>query len=456
MVSSNLLKTIRFRETEQWNVKYFFSTSITSKYPISNIGKHTIRITSKTKLFEEPEKKFGILGISNEFGMFDAYTELGKNINQPYIYVENGYLAYNPYRVNVGSIGLKTDELLNKYISPAYVVFKCKETLLPEYLYLVLKTSIFNTLIKDNTTGSVRQTLSYDKLSNINIPVPLIDVQCKLVEKYNDCIKKAKSIEQEADLLNEEIDDYIFDILKIEKRIITKDGLKLLKTTSFSKLVGWGAKMNSNTIKPQDVFKSSQFDNLPLEFFCELNPKTIYPEDVEDVSFIPMGCVSDIYGEIIEHKLGKTSKSKGYTAFQENDVIWAKITPCMQNGKCAVATNLKNGYAYGSTEFHVFRTNENALPEYIYCLLRTKRLRKVAMSYFTGSAGQQRVGTDFLEMLTLPKLPIHSDNPDVITQETIVKKVFDIRNQVRKMHTEAAKLHTQAKKEFEETIFSVD
>ena len=190
--------------------------------------------------------------------------------------------------------------------------------------------------------------------------------------------------------------------------------------------------------------------------FCELNPKTIYPEDVEDVSFIPMGCVSDIYGEIIEHKLGKTSKSKGYTAFQENDVIWAKITPCMQNGKCAVATNLKNGYAYGSTEFHVFRTNENALPEYIYCLLRTKRLRKVAMSYFTGSAGQQRVGTDFLEMLTLPKLPIHSDNPDVITQETIVKKVFDIRNQVRKMHTEAAKLRTQAKKEFEETIFSGD
>ena len=454
MVSSNLLKTIRFSKTKQWNVKYFFSTSITSKYPISNIGKHTIHITSKTKLFEEPEKEFRILGISNEVGMFDAYMELGKNINQPYIYVENGCLAYNPYRVNVGSIGLKTDELLNEYISPAYVVFKCKETLLPEYLYLVLKTSIFNTLIKDNTTGSVRQTLSYDKLSNINIPVPPVDIQCKLVEKYNDYIKKAQSIEQKADLLNEEMDNYIFDMLKIEKRIINKNDLKLLKTTSFSKMVGWGAKMNSNTIKPQDVFKSSQFDNLPLEFFCELNPKTIYPEDVEDVSFIPMECVSDIYGEIIEHKVGKTNKSKGYTAFQENDVIWAKITPCMQNGKCAVATNLKNGCAYGSTEFHVFRTNENALPEYIYCLLRTKRLRKVAMSYFTGSAGQQRVGTDFLEMLTFPKLPIYSDNPNVITQEAVVRKVFDIRNQVRKMRTQAKKLRTQAKKEFEEAVFN--
>lgn len=151
--------------------------------------------------------------------MFDAYTELGKNINQPYIYVENGYLAYNPYRVNVGSIGLKTAELSNEYISPAYVVFKCKETLLPEYLYLVLKTSIFNTLIKDNTTGSVRQTLSYDKLSNINIPVPPIDVQYKLVEKYNKRIKKAQALELEADSLNEEMDNYIFDMLKIEKTL---------------------------------------------------------------------------------------------------------------------------------------------------------------------------------------------------------------------------------------------
>ena len=71
--------------------------------------------------------------------MFDAYSELGKNIKQPYIYVENGCLAYNPYRINIGSIGLKTDKLNNEYISPAYVVFKCKETILPEYLYLVLK-----------------------------------------------------------------------------------------------------------------------------------------------------------------------------------------------------------------------------------------------------------------------------------------------------------------------------
>ena len=166
-----------------------------------------------------------------------------------------------------------------------------------------------------------------------------------------------------------------------------------------------------------------------------------------------MECVSDIYGEIVEHKIGNVIKSKGYTSFQENDVIWAKITPCMQNGKCAVATNLKNGYAYGSTEFHVFRANQNALPEYIHCFLRTKRLREVAMSYFTGSAGQQRVGTDFLEALVLPKLPICSDDPDVLTQETVVKKVFAIRKQIKELHIKAAHMRTQAKDEFEEAVF---
>lgn len=192
---------------------------------------------------------------------------------------------------------------------------------------------------------------------------------------------------------------------------------------------------------------------MPLEYYCEINPKTIYPDDFEDVSFIPMECVSDIYGEIIEHKSGKVTNSKGYTSFRESDVIWAKITPCMQNGKCAVATNLKNGYAYGSTEFHVFRATQNAIPEYIHCFMRSKRLREVATSYFTGSAGQQRVGTDFLEALTLPQLPLRSDNPNVLTQEAVVKKVATIRNQIKELHIKAADVRKQARKEFEEAVF---
>ncbi len=454
MVNNNLLKVVHFSETEQWNVKYFFSTAISSKFPISSIGKHTIRINKKSKLSNYPEKMFGILGISNEVGMFDAYSEFGKNINQPYIHVENGCLAYNPYRINVGSVGLKKDNLLNEYISSAYVVFKCKETILPEYLFIILKSPIMNILIRENTTGSVRQTLSYENLAKIKIPVPnSLEEQKEIVDKYKKKINDAQKAKKKAIDLEKAIDDYLFKLLEI---IPIKNNSKhdtILGSTNYKNMFGWGAKINSNPIKPQELFKSTEYKNMPLEFYCEINPKTIYPDDIEDVSFIPMECVSDIYGEIIEHKNGKSTNSKGYTSFQENDVIWAKITPCMQNGKCAVAINLKNGYAYGSTEFHVFRANKNALPEYIHCFMRSKRLREVAMSYFTGSAGQQRVGTDFLKALTLPLLPLHSNNPNILSQEIVVKRVNEIRKQIKELHKKALELRKQAKKEFEEAIF---
>lgn len=454
MVNNNLLKVVHFSETEQWNVKYFFSTAISSKFPISSIGKHTIRINKKSKLSNYPEKMFGILGISNEVGMFDAYSEFGKNINQPYIHVENGCLAYNPYRINVGSVGLKKDNLLNEYISSAYVVFKCKETILPEYLFIILKSPIMNILIRENTTGSVRQTLSYENLAKIKIPVPnSLEEQKEIVDKYKKKINDAQKAKKKAIDLEKAIDDYLFKLLEI---IPIKNNSKhdtILGSTNYKNMFGWGAKINSNPIKPQELFKSTEYKNMPLEFYCEINPKTIYPDDIEDVSFIPMECVSDIYGEIIEHKNGKSTNSKGHTSFQENDVIWAKITPCMQNGKCAVAINLKNGYAYGSTEFHVFRANKNALPEYIHCFMRSKRLREVAMSYFTGSAGQQRVGTDFLKALTLPLLPLHSNNPNILSQEIVVKRVNEIRKQIKELHKKALELRKQAKKEFEEAIF---
>lgn len=454
MVNNNLLKVVHFSETEQWNVKYFFSTAISSKFPISSIGKHTIRINKKSKLSNYPEKMFGILGISNEVGMFDAYSEFGKNINQPYIHVENGCLAYNPYRINVGSVGLKKDNLLNEYISSAYVVFKCKETILPEYLFIILKSPIMNILIRENTTGSVRQTLSYENLAKIKIPVPnSLEEQKEIVDKYKKKINDAQKAKKKAIDLEKASDDYLFKLLEI---IPIKNNSKhdtILGSTNYKNMFGWGAKINSNPIKPQELFKSTEYKNMPLEFYCEINPKTIYPDDIEDVSFIPMECVSDIYGEIIEHKNGKSTNIKGYTSFQENDVIWAKITPCMQNGKCAVAINLKNGYAYGSTEFHVFRANKNALPEYIHCFMRSKRLREVAMSYFTGSAGQQRVGTDFLKALTLPLLPLHSNNPNILSQEIVVKRVNEIRKQIKELHKKALELRKQAKKEFEEAIF---
>lgn len=454
MVSDNLLKVVHFSETEQWNVKYFFSTAISSKFPISSIGKHTIHINKKTKLSNYPEKTFGILGISNEVGMFDAYSELGKNINQPYIHVENGCLAYNPYRINVGSVGLKNDKLLNEYISPAYVVFKCKETILPEYLFIILKSPILNTLIRENTTGSVRQTLSYENLAKIKIPVPdSLKEQKEIVDKYKKIIGDSQNAKKRAKDLEKSIEDYLFKLLEI---IPIKNNSKhdtILGSTNYKNLFGWGAQINLNPLKPQEIFKSKKFTNIPLENFCEINPKTTYPLDVDNVSFVPMESVSEIYGEITNNNVGKALNSKGFTRFMEDDVLWAKITPCMQNGKCVVAKHLKNGFGFGSTEFHVLRPKNGTLPEYIYCFFRTNILRKAAIMYFTGSAGQQRVGANFLEALTIPNIPVHSDDKSAVTQERIVSDVFKMKHTIKSLYAQSEALRKKADDDFTNSVF---
>src|SRR5439155_17420104 len=87
---------------------------------------------------------------------------------------------------------------------------------------------------------------------------------------------------------------------------------------------------------------------------------------------------------------------KGFTAFRDGDVIMAKITPCMENGKAAITRNLENGLGFGSTEFHVIRPTAAVLPEFIYYFVRQESYRKQAESEMTGSVGQKRVPADFL------------------------------------------------------------
>ena len=458
MVNTNaVLSSIAFSQTIDWNIKQFFnSTSIKSSFELKRIGKAITR--RKDQMVVEDDKKYKRITIkTNCGGVFVRDEVLGKDIKtKNQYYVKAGQLAVSKIDARNGAFGIVPPEADGAIITGNFWVYDVNpEVANIEYLILLLSSNVFVQAWQDCSNGSGnRLYLQEYKFLNYKIPMPTVTEQKPIVDRYNKGVYEANSATNKAHELNNSIDSCLFNLLQIKPIAEQHNNTKgLISTTTLKNLIGWGAKINSNPIKPQELFKSTVYKNMPLEHYCEINPKTIYPDDIEDVSFIPMESVSDIYGEIIEHKNGKSTNSKGYTSFQENDIIWAKITPCMQNGKCAVANNLKNGYGYGSTEFHVFRATKSALPEYIHCFMRSKILREVAMSYFTGSAGQQRVGTDFLEALTLPLLPLHSDNPNVLTQETVVKKVATIRNQIKELHIKAGDIRKQAKKEFEEAIF---
>jgi type I restriction enzyme S subunit len=147
-----------------------------------------------------------------------------------------------------------------------------------------------------------------------------------------------------------------------------------------------------------------------LPEICILNPPkppsdALAPE--APVTFVPMPAVDEDLGTITKPQTPRFADvRKGYTAFQEEDVIMAKITPCMENGKAAVARNLENSLGFGSTEFHVFRSNGAALPEYIFQYIRQESYRHDAESEMTGSVGQKRVPVRFLEQTVLPLPPL--------------------------------------------------
>ena len=138
-----------------------------------------------------------------------------------------------------------------------------------------------------------------------------------------------------------------------------------------------------------------------LEDCCVINPQKTTDSRLKpglEVSFCPMPYISE-KGEIKTDDIIIYDKVKsGFTYFAENDVLFAKITPCMENGKGAIARNLKNGIGFGSTEFHVLRPKKEMItPEWLYFLTTFQQFRKDAENNMTGSAGQRRVPANFLK-----------------------------------------------------------
>ena len=146
---------------------------------------------------------------------------------------------------------------------------------------------------------------------------------------------------------------------------------------------------------------------------CVINPKRgkVTLSDSDPVSFVPMPSVSEegYLQDVSDSEYG--SVKKGFTYFENGDVLFAKITPCMENGKGAIAHSLTNGIGMGSTEFHVLRPIEGKSNSYwLYTLTKLPEFREKAAHNMSGTGGQQRVRADFLENFMIGLPPIESQN----------------------------------------------
>ena len=248
----------------------------------------------------------------------------------------------------------------------------CSEKIDSKYLYYFLsgKTDYLNSLGRGATFKEISKAI----VENIEIPLPEVEEQKRIAARFERLLRLIQL--QKAEL--EELDKLV------KSRFIELFGIP--GTDAF----GWGL--------------------VPLGSVCSVNPKKSHdPRLVSgaEVSFVPMPAVTE-RGEIDATAIKEYDEVKtGFTYFAENDVLFAKITPCMENGKGAVAKGLHNGIGFGSTEFHVLRPiSRKADPYWIYTLTTFSQFRIDAANNMTGSAGQRRVPASFLENYRVSLPPI--------------------------------------------------
>ena len=287
--------------------------------------------------------------------------------------IEKGSILFTIF-ATIGEVAiLKFDVTTNQAIAGITVTDSRVEK---EYLYYYLKS--IKTNINNKGRGVAQNNINLSILKNLEVPIVSLKSQKNIVSILNRIDYIIESRIKQLNKINELTKSLFIEMFGDLGEDIFGDGLKLLK----------------------DV--------------CQINPKKYnHIANIKDflVSFVPMSAVSEsgeIDTTIIKHY---NEVKKGFTSFVEDDVLFAKITPCMENGKGAIAKKLKNSVGFGSTEFHILRPlKDKSNSAWIYYLTSFYHFRKEAEIKMTGSAGQRRVPASFLENYKIALPPIELQN----------------------------------------------
>lgn len=251
-----------------------------------------------------------------------------------------------------------------------------------DYLYNILSSELVQEQFRNAAEGGTTvDNLNIEKVSSVQIPLPPITIQEKIVKEIGVIEKKEIVAEQKIEALG----------LKIDGLIKNLKGSK----TELKKVVEINPSKNGISKLPDET----------------------------KVSFIEMASLSNEgYITKIETKeLGEVKQ--GYTYFKNEDVLFAKITPCMENGKGALVNGLISDIGFGSTEFFVLRCSDKILNSLLYQIIKQKSFRLEAEQNMTGASGHRRVPRTFIENYEI-------NLPDLKTQKVIVAQIEKIEREM--------------------------
>ena len=295
--------------------------------------------------------------------------------------------------------------------------------------------------------------ISRDDILKLPFIMPPLAEQARIVNRVEELFKQIDAIEQnQADI------DTLYDefrkrtlTLAIQGKLVPQDpndepASVLLERIRAEKKAKLGKKyVDSYIYKGDDncyyekvgTNEPARLDNLPfdipdswcwtrLENAVIINPRNDLPDNLE-VSFVEMKAIADGYNNHFSAATRPWKEVKsGFTHFQNGDVGFAKITPCFQNRKSVVFSSLQNEYGAGTTELHILRPiRRTILPKYLLCFVKSPYLIEHGKQKFSGTAGQQRFGTDEVKKTLFPLPPLVEQDRIVKRAEIILEKLKD-------------------------------
>lgn len=261
------------------------------------------------------------------------------------------------------------------------------------YIYSIMSMQNTRDYFSKICTGSNIKNLN-DLDLNIRLPMPPQDIRDSFVSEIEEIETSISSVE--------------------EKLVKTKENLQLFV---------------------DEIEQTYSFKTTKVKYVANLNPekpnKTAFDKHML-VSFVDMPSVSeDGYIKKTTDRQFGTVISGGYTCFQNGDIIIAKITPCMENGKCALVTGMTNNYGFGSTEFHVIRANEEKiLAKFLFTMLNREKVRLSAKANMTGASGHKRVPEQFYSNLDIIDIDVEKQKDVVLQVEKFESTITALENEI--------------------------
>ena len=328
------------------------------------------------------------------------YNYYDGNIEEKY-HIRNGDLLF-AWSASLGAYIWK-----GKYAFLNQHIFKVlpKENIDKTFIYYLLDKVTNELYAKAHGSGMVHVTKGKFEATSVNIPP--FETQQTIVNKIES--------------LFDEIDEGI-GRLKTAAQQIQQYRQSLLKNAFNGELTKEWRSKHADTLPSENELLAqiqtareqhhaqqlADWQNITIGEVVTISPKKEKAiDDDTDVSFSSMHLMSSSLSEHLTYEIKKWADvKKGFTVFRNNDVLLAKITPCFENGKSAVAQDLINGIGTGSTEFMVLRSSNQILPKFLYFLVNTPDFRQAGIHNMTGSVGHKRVPKDFVSTwaFSLPPL----------------------------------------------------